>query len=95
MNTAIEADDTHPLLRARARQAMDEWHQFVRRTIQRGKEKGEIKPDVNAEMFSIVLISTLEGAIMQSKLYGNTMPMNQAVDYLTGYIEREVRAQAG
>ncbi len=95
MNTAIEADDTHPLLRARARQAMDEWHQFVRRTIQRGKEKGEIKPDVNAEMFSIVLISTLEGAIMQSKLYGNTMPMNQAVDYLTRYIEREVRAQAG
>lgn len=93
MNTAIESDDTHPVLREKARVAMDEWHQFVRKTVQRGKEKGEIRTELDAEMFSSIFISVLEGAIMQSKLYGNMRHMNRAVEYLQGYIEREVRAK--
>src|SRR5574341_566143 len=31
MNTAVEADDAHPLLRERAQQAMDDWHEYIRR----------------------------------------------------------------
>jgi len=92
MNTAIEADDAHPLLREKARQAMDEWHAFVRRTVRRGKEKGEIRPEIEAAGFSIVLISVLEGAIMQSKLYGNSEPMDRTVKYLSDYLEHQVRA---
>ncbi len=92
MNTAIEADDAHPVLRERALAALDEWHQFVRRTVQRGKEKGEIRADLDSEMFSSIFISILEGAVMQSKLYGNQRHMNRAVTYLNAYIEREVRS---
>lgn len=92
MNTAIEADDTHPALRQRAQDAMDEWHTYVRRTVRRGKEKGEIRATIEAEMFSTMLVSVLEGGIMQSKLYGKVEPMNQVVRYLKDYIEREVRA---
>jgi len=92
MNTAIEADDAHPALRKRAQAAMDEWHTFIKRTVRLGKEKGEIKPEVDPEMFSSVLISVLEGAIMQSKLYGNARSMDRAVRYLNDYIERDVRA---
>jgi TetR/AcrR family transcriptional regulator, transcriptional repressor for nem operon len=92
MNTAIEADDTQPALRERAKTAMEEWHQFIRRIVQRGKEKGEIRADVDGEMLSSVFISVMEGAIMQSRLYGNLRPMNHAVEYLTDYLEREVRA---
>ncbi|HEY2980541.1 MAG TPA: TetR/AcrR family transcriptional regulator [Anaerolineales bacterium] len=92
MNTAIEADDAHPALRKRAQQAMDEWYEFVRRTVRRGKEKGEIQRSVDPELFSSILISTLEGAVMQSKLYGNVKAMDQAVQYLQQYIERDVRA---
>lgn len=91
MNTAIEADDTHPALRDRALAALEEWHQFVHRTLQRGKEKGDVRPDVDSDIFSSVFISLLEGAVMQSKLYGNQRHMHKAVAYLTDYIEREVR----
>jgi len=93
MNTAIEADDAHPALRQRAQAAMDEWHQFVRRTVQRGQEKGEIRPEVDGELLSTVMISMMEGGIMQSKLYGNMKHVNQAIEYLTAQIEREVRAK--
>src|SRR5262249_40157964 len=35
LNTATEADDAHPALRERASQAMQEFHDFVNRIIQR------------------------------------------------------------
>jgi AcrR family transcriptional regulator len=92
MNTAIEADDAHPGLRRRAQLAMDEWHEFVRHTIRRGQAKGEIRSDVDAEVFSTVFISMLEGAIMQSKLYGHQEPMRRVAGHLRDYIERQVRA---
>lgn len=92
MNTAIEADDTHKALRERAQTAMDEWHHSIRRIIQRGKERGEIKPEVNTEMLASVYISIMEGAIMQSRLYGNMRPIHSAVEYLTNYLEQTVRA---
>jgi TetR/AcrR family transcriptional repressor of nem operon len=92
MNTAIEADDAHPALRKRAQQAMDELHDFVKRTVRRGREKGEIKPSIDPDLFSSLLISMAEGAIMQSRLYGNVESMDRAVSYLRDYIEREVRA---
>jgi AcrR family transcriptional regulator len=92
MNTAIEADDAHPALRQRAQQAMDELHEVVKRTVRRGQEKGEIRSTVDPEMFSSLLISMTEGAIMQSRLYGNLESINRAVNYLHEYIDREVRA---
>lgn len=92
MNTAIDADDTQPILREHAKVALEEWNTFIRRIIQRGKERGEIKPEVDAEMLSYVYLSMMEGAIMQTRLNGNARTMNRVVEYLTGYLNREVRA---
>ena len=92
MNTAIEADDAHPALRERARLAMEEWHQLVEKLVERGKQRGEIRPDVDPLVLSTVLISTAEGALMQSKLYGRRAPMDRAVSYLTEYLENNIRA---
>jgi TetR/AcrR family transcriptional regulator, transcriptional repressor for nem operon len=92
MNTAIEADDAHPALRARAQQAMDDMRDAISRTVRLGKERGEIKPEVDAETFSILMLCAMEGAIMLSKLYGNLKPVNRAAAYLTEILEREVRA---
>jgi len=92
MNTAIEADDALPALRERARQAMDEWHDFIDRIVRRGQEKGEIKAEVDSKLVSTILISTMEGAIMQSKLYGNLQPVERAAAYLNAYLVHELRA---
>lgn len=92
MNTAIEADDTQPALRERAKAAMDEWYQFIRRIIIKGKERGEIRAEIDAEMLATVYLSMMEGAIMQSRLNGNLRPINKAIQYLTGYLDEQVRA---
>jgi TetR/AcrR family transcriptional regulator, transcriptional repressor for nem operon len=91
MNTAIEADDTHPLLRDHARRAMDEWREMVIRVVSKGIERGEVRPEINPDELATLLIATLEGAIMLTKLYEDTTHMNRSIDYLEHYFEQNVR----
>lgn len=72
LNTAIEADDTHPLLRAKALSAFSNWKNAIIRLIEKGKEKKEIKKNVNAEETAIAIIALIEGGIMLTKLTGKT-----------------------
>jgi AcrR family transcriptional regulator len=86
LNTSTEADDTHPQLREKAANALDFWKKSVERLIQKGIELGDIKPDTNAAAFAIVLMSLVEGAVMQAKVTGQTAPLHVSMDYLTKII---------
>lgn len=86
LNTAVEADDTNPLLLDRARQAADSWREYVSRTIQLGIERQQIKPATDATSVLSVLLASLEGSIMLCKLYGTTQPMEHTVEHLARYI---------
>lgn len=92
LNTAVEADDTHPLLRDHARRAMDEWREFIVRTILKGIERGQVRPEVQPEELATFLIATLEGAIMLTKLYDDLTHMNRAVQHLQIYLDNSVKA---
>jgi TetR/AcrR family transcriptional regulator, transcriptional repressor for nem operon len=87
LNTAVESDDAHPALRDRTQQAMNSWLRLIRRIIETGIEKGEIRPEVNADEIATIITATLEGAIMMSKLYGDAIYMQRAVNHLNKYIE--------
>ena len=41
--TAVEADDTHPALRQRAREKSDDWRNYITRTLERGIALGSCK----------------------------------------------------
>lgn len=86
LNTAIEADDAQPALREKARQAMDRWQDLIVRTVREGIANGELDPETSPEALATVLISTLEGAVMMSKLYRDTIHTHRAVDHLTRYL---------
>jgi len=92
LSTAVEADDAQPALRERARDAMDAWRTTIHRIVNKGIERKEIRPGVDADTLATLLISTLEGAIMLSKLYGDNIHMHRVVEHLTGYIDTAVRA---
>lgn len=91
LNTAVESDDAHPILRERAQQAMNSWRDMICRIIHKGIEKGEIRPDVDADEVVTILISTLEGAVMMSKLYGDPIHLKRVINHLTDYIESQLR----
>ncbi|WP_436484205.1 TetR/AcrR family transcriptional regulator [Chitinophaga sp. ARDCPP14] len=70
LNTAVEADDTHPLLKQKAADAILSWKGVITGLIEKGKAEGEFSEDVNAEQTALTMIATIEGCIMIAKLTG-------------------------
>mgnify|MGYP002336028023 CR=1 FL=1 len=92
LNTATDSDDTHPLLRARASAAAAGWQAQLRAVTEEGQRRGEIHYDVDAESLATVVVATLEGGLMLSKLHGDPAHLERAADHLRGHIESRVRA---
>ena len=92
LNTAVEADDAHPALRARARATMDDWYGMIHRIVSRGIERGELRAATDPNEVATVLISSLEGAIMMSKLYDDPAHVRRVAAYLGRYVEDTLRA---
>lgn len=86
LNTAIESDDAHPVLRERAQIIMTEWRTTIHTITRKGVERGELRADVDPDMLATVLIASLEGAIMMSKLYDDPVHVRRAADYLSTYV---------
>lgn len=72
LNTATEADDTHPALRKKAHLAINNWKNKIISIISQGIEAKEFRPGVNAEEMALTMIATIEGAIMLARLTGKT-----------------------
>lgn len=87
LNTSTEADDTHPLLKEKAAAALKLWKNSIERYIKKGIEQKEIKADTNASAFAILLISLIEGAIMQAKVTGRPTELQVTMDFLEKMIE--------
>lgn len=70
LNTATEADDTHPQLKRIAADAVNSWKTNIIRLIEQGIEAGEFNAKVNPEQTALTIIAMLEGSIMITKLTG-------------------------
>ena len=82
LNTAAEADDTHPQLRERAVQALDLWKASIENQVKRGVDRKEIKRDTDPTVIGVIMISMIEGALMQAKVTNRTQELKIAMDYL-------------
>lgn len=82
LNTSVEADDTHPLLRAKAVNALALLKKSVENQVKRGIERNEIKACTNPTEVAVIIISMIEGAVMQAKLTGKITELQIAMDYL-------------
>lgn len=91
LNTAAEHDDGNPLLRRKAREAMDQWRQFLRRTVERGRAAGEFRAGVDPEHVATIFIATLEGAVLLAKLYRDPAHLERALAHLEHYLETGIR----
>jgi hypothetical protein len=68
MNAAIEADDSNPPLRRKAHSILTILKESIIHILNRGVEFRQIKKTVDKKYFATVMIASLEGAIMMSKL---------------------------
>lgn len=86
-NTAAESDDTHPLLKEKVAKALAFWRERLENRVLIGIENGEIRSDVDVDEFVSVLISLVQGSVIQVKVTGKIAPLNTTMDYLEKMIK--------
>jgi TetR/AcrR family transcriptional repressor of nem operon len=92
LNTAVEADDGNPILRARARKALQDWIARLTTVISDGIKKRQIRPGVDSLKLAQRIIGSLEGALLISRLTGTDAPLREVRGILDEYLEQNVRA---
>jgi TetR/AcrR family transcriptional repressor of nem operon len=93
LNTAIDSDDGNPQLRAKARQALSSWLDRLQSVAEEGKQRGEVRSNVDSAKLATLIASTLEGSHMVSRLQRKADPLDLACRHLEEYLETEVRAR--
>lgn len=86
LNTSTEADDTHPMLRDKAVNALKLWKTSIEKLINHGIATKELKETDGSE-FAAILMSLIEGAIMQAKVTGKSIELNVTMNFLEKMIK--------
>lgn len=95
LNTAVESDDANPVLKEKAQAAVSGWLRLIGRTVKDGVREGELSADADPRELASVVVGTLEGALMLSKLCDDPAHMRRAVAYLKRHLGHLARPDAG
>jgi TetR/AcrR family transcriptional repressor of nem operon len=91
LNTAADADDGNPLLRARVSKALRSWICRLQTILKRAAERGELRPGVDPKVAATLIVASLEGALMMSRLERNDCALRSVQQHLIGYLDTLVR----
>ena len=91
LNTAVESDGVHPALKERAAEAMSGWLRLVGREVKEGVKSGELSPGTDPRSVASVVVATLEGAVMLSRLENDPEHMRKVVGHLKDHLRSLVR----
>lgn len=88
LNTATEADDTHPVLRKSVERAINFWKEKLVYYIEQGILTGEFKAKrIDPERIALTIIAIIEGAVMISKVTGNLKNLSDIMISLNKIID--------
>lgn len=87
LNVAIEADDNSPHLRKRAHAILDVLKESIIVILDNGIKFGQLKKDIDKEYYATVIIASLEGAIMMSKLSRTNHDIGMIIRHLEATIK--------
>lgn len=93
LNTAVDSDDGNTVLREKARQALGGWIERLCRIAEEGQRNGEIRADSAPGEMANLIVSTLEGSLMLSRLQRSDEPLAIACGHLEKYLETEIRSK--
>ena len=93
LNTAIDSDDGNLRLRDKARRGLSSWLDRLRFVIEEGLQRGEIRGEVDSSELATLMVSTLEGSLMVSRLQRKDDSRDLACRHLEEYLETRVRAK--
>jgi TetR/AcrR family transcriptional regulator, transcriptional repressor for nem operon len=91
LNTAIDADNGNPILRERARKALHQWQDLLSEMVKSGIKRKEIRKGVHPKKLVTLIVGSLEGALMISRLERDREALLETRLHLERYLDTEVR----
>lgn len=91
LNTSIEADDNHPLLKKKVCQSIDAWSKHLEGIIEKGIKEKTIRKNTDPGYFAKLILTMLEGSLMLGKVTGDRSFVNTAMDQLKNMILVELK----
>jgi TetR/AcrR family transcriptional regulator, transcriptional repressor for nem operon len=88
MNAAIEADDANIVIEDSVREGFSGLLSLIRAMIESGKKHEEIDNHVDAEKMAVFILSSMEGALVFSRLYKDKRYLEMVLDQITSTLFR-------
>ncbi len=88
LNVAIEVDETNSELREKALILLATLKSSIEHILKKGIEFKQLKSSLNTKQASTIIITSLEGAIMTSKLQGDNSDLEIVTKHLKNYIQQ-------
>jgi AcrR family transcriptional regulator len=92
LNTAIESDDTNPVLRLRVRSAFDDLGALIHRIVEKGVERAQLQPTAHPAAVAAIFLSSVEGAIMLSQLFDDRSYLDRVSEHLSQFVDTQLAA---
>ncbi|MCK5782916.1 MAG: TetR/AcrR family transcriptional regulator [Desulfobacterales bacterium] len=81
-NTALEASDTSPLFAGLVQEVFAEWMRLFEEKIAAAQAVEQIRSDIPAGELAELVVATVEGGIMQSRLQKSADPLKRSLETL-------------
>jgi TetR/AcrR family transcriptional regulator, transcriptional repressor for nem operon len=90
LNTAIDADDGNPILRAHVAKALRSWLSRLQTIVDQARARGETQPSVDPQAVATLIVASLEGALMMSRIQRTDEALRRVQAHLNRYLDEEV-----
>ncbi len=89
-NTALETSDTAPEFVGVASEVFTEWIGKLQETVAAAQAAGQVRRDLPAPCLAELVVATVEGAIMQSRMKKEEGPLARTLETLRSLLELKV-----
>lgn len=90
LNTSVEADDSFPFLKMRARAAQNEMLASLVSIFQAGKKNGEFRKDMHPQHEGEMMYALIEGAIVMAKINDAPTILHRILDRIAEHIKNDL-----
>ena len=81
-NTALEMGDSNPLFASKIAEIFTSWKSAIAEVLSQAKAAGELKIEMEAEIFANHIIAVIEGGIMMAKVTKDENDLKNSLDSL-------------
>lgn len=86
LNTAIDSDDTNPLLRNKAFTVLRTFLNMIEEIIEEGIQNRELNPNIDTKAVASFIVASFEGSIMISKLESDNEHISYSKQQVLRYL---------